>query len=42
MTPERCYCGDTDCRRCYPYMPTVDEDYDEDEREIETETEEEE
>jgi hypothetical protein len=42
MTPERCYCGDTECRRCYPYMPTVDEDYDEDEREIETETEEDE
>lgn len=39
MTPERCYCGDTECRRCYPYMPTVDEDYDEDERELETETE---
>ena len=42
MTPERCYCGDTDCRRCYPYMPTVDEDYDEGERELETETEEDE
>jgi hypothetical protein len=42
MTPERCYCGDTDCRRCYPYMPTVDDDYDEDERELETETEEDE
>lgn len=41
MTPERCYCGDTDCRRCYPYMPTVDEDYDdEDEQELTEEEEE--
>lgn len=31
MTPERCYCGDTDCRRCYPYVPTddLDDHYDE-------------
>jgi len=25
MTYERCNCGDTDCRRCYPYMPTTDD-----------------
>lgn len=25
MTYERCYCGDTECRRCYPYTPTVDD-----------------
>jgi hypothetical protein len=40
MTPERCYCGDTDCRRCYPYTPTVDEDYDDEDKQELTEEEE--